>query len=76
MSKSLQTLKTNITKGSQRLSKTTVKNIVNAGEFEKISRFLIKPTEKMLTMNFSELYCLIHWNSHKQNFDELFISSI
>jgi len=36
MSKSLQTLKTNITKGSQRLSKTTVKNIVNAGEFEKI----------------------------------------
>ena len=43
---------------------------------EKISRFLIKPTEKMLTMNFSELYSLIHWNSHKQNFDELFISSI
>jgi len=36
MSKSLQTLKTNIAKGSQRLSKTTVKNIVNAGEFEKI----------------------------------------
>jgi len=36
MSKSLQTLKTNITKGSQRLSKTTVKNIVNAGEFDKI----------------------------------------
>jgi len=36
MSKSLQTLKTNIAKGSQRLSKTTIKNIVNAGEFEKI----------------------------------------
>ena len=36
MSKSLQTLKTNIAKGSQRLSKTTVKNIVNAGEFEHI----------------------------------------
>jgi len=36
MSKSLQTLKTNITKGSQRLSKATIKNIVNAGEFEKI----------------------------------------
>jgi len=36
MSKSLQTLKTNIVKGSQRLSKATVKNIVNAGEFEKI----------------------------------------
>jgi len=36
MSKSLQTLKTNIAKGSQRLSKTTVKNIVNAEEFEKI----------------------------------------
>ena len=36
MSKSLQTLKTNIAKGSQRLSKTTIKNIVNAGEFDKI----------------------------------------
>ena len=36
MSKSLQTLKTNIAKGSQRLSKATIKNIVNAGEFEKI----------------------------------------
>lgn len=36
MSKSLQTLKINIAKGSQRLSKATIKNIVNAGEFEKI----------------------------------------
>jgi len=36
MSKSFQTLKANIAKGSQRLSKATIKNIVNAGEFEKI----------------------------------------
>lgn len=36
MCKSLETLKNNIAKGSTRLSKVTVKNIVNAGEFEKI----------------------------------------
>lgn len=36
MSKSLLTLKSNIAKGSTRLSKTTIKNIVNSNEFEKI----------------------------------------
>ena len=36
MCKSLETLKTNISKGSTRLSKTTVKNIINEGCFERI----------------------------------------
>lgn len=36
MCKSLETLRNNIAKGSRRLSKVTVKNIVNAGEFERI----------------------------------------
>ncbi len=36
MCKSLETLKGNIAKGSRRLSKVTVKNIVNAGYFENI----------------------------------------
>ena len=36
MTKSFQTLKGNIAKGSQKISKATVKAIVNAGEFEKI----------------------------------------
>jgi len=36
MCKSLETLKTNIAKGSNRLSKVTVKNIINEGCFERI----------------------------------------
>lgn len=36
MCKSFQTLKTNIAKGSRRLSKTTVKNIINENCFDKI----------------------------------------
>lgn len=36
MCKSLETLKTNIRKGSNRLSKATIKNIINEGCFEKI----------------------------------------
>jgi len=37
MTKSFQTLKDSIAKGSQKISKATVKAIVNAGEFEKIA---------------------------------------
>ena len=43
---------------------------------EKISVLLIKPTQKMLNMKFSELYSLIHWNCHKVNFNELFVNGI
>lgn len=45
-------------------------------KMEKVDEYLTKPSSKLLEMKFSELYGLIHWNSHKQNFKEIFTSSI
>jgi hypothetical protein len=41
-----------------------------------IKEYLQKPTKTMLKMTFKELYALIHWNSHKQDLQNIFINGI
>lgn len=61
---------------------TIIKCNINLYEYfeqwhvEKIKEYLLKPTKKMLEMKFSDLYSLIHWNSHKQDFAEIFANGI
>lgn len=41
-----------------------------------VEDYLNNPTEEILNKKFSELYGLIHWNCHKEDFREIFVSKI
>lgn len=43
---------------------------------EQIENILDNPTHKILNMKFSDLYSLIHWNCHKQDFENIFLAAI